>query len=46
MITFAHIGGVPVEELLLPSLTVAGAALMVARAWLMLRLRRRREPGK
>jgi hypothetical protein len=40
----AHIGGVPLEEIL-PSATGAGAGLLVARAWIMLRLRRRREPG-
>jgi hypothetical protein len=40
---FAHVGGVPVEEML-PSLTGAGAALLLARAWLMLHLRRLREP--
>jgi hypothetical protein len=40
----AHVGGVPVEEIL-PSVTGAGAALLLARAWLILRLRRRREPG-
>jgi hypothetical protein len=40
----AHVGGFPVEELL-PSATGAGAALLLARAWIMLRLRRRREPG-
>ena len=39
----AHMGGLPVEEVL-PSLGGAGAALAVARAWIMLRLRRRREP--
>jgi hypothetical protein len=39
----AHVGAVPVEEIL-PS--VAGAGLLLARAWLMLHLRRRREPGK
>jgi len=39
----AHIGGVPLEEIL-PSATGAGAGLVVARAWIMLRLRRRREP--
>ncbi len=38
----AHVGGVPVEELLL-SLTGAGGALLVARAWITLRLRRRRK---
>ena len=39
----AHVGGVPVEELLrvVPS---AGAGLLLARAWLTMRLRRQ-EPG-
>ena len=40
----AHVGGVPLEEVL-PSATAAGTGLMVARAWIMLRLKRRREPG-
>jgi hypothetical protein len=40
----AHLGGVPVEEIL-PSLTGGGAGLLLARAWIMLHLRRRREPG-
>ena len=40
----AHIGGVPLEEIL-PSASGAGAGLLVARAWIMLRLRRRRDPG-
>jgi hypothetical protein len=37
----AHIAGVPVEELLV-SVPSAGAGLMLAGAWIMLRLRRRR----
>jgi hypothetical protein len=37
----AHVGGVPVEELL-PMGAFAGGALVVARTWLLLRLRRRR----
>ncbi len=41
----AHVGGVPVEELL-PSVTGAGASLLLARAWLTLHLRRRRESGR
>jgi hypothetical protein len=41
----AHVGGVPVEELL-PSVTGAGAGLLLVRGWLALRLRRRREPGE
>jgi hypothetical protein len=40
----AHVGGVPLEELL-PMAPGAGAGLLLARAWLMMRLRRRREPG-
>ena len=41
----AHVAGVPVEELLLlMSASGAGAALLPARAWLRLRLRRRRAP--
>ncbi len=40
----AHVGGVPLEEIL-PSVTGAGAGLVAARAWIMLRVRRRREPG-
>jgi hypothetical protein len=40
----AHIGGVPVEEIL-PTLAAAGGVLLVARGRLMLRLRRRRRSG-
>jgi hypothetical protein len=36
----AHIAGVPLEELA-PSVAGAGAGLVVARAWLAQRLRRR-----
>lgn len=45
MIVIAHVGGVPLEEIL-PSVTGAGASLLLARAWIMLRLhlRRPREP--
>lgn len=39
----AHVGGVPLEEML-PSITGAGAGLLLARAWLSLHLRRRPEP--
>ena len=39
----AHVGGVPVEEIV-PTLAGTGTGLLIARAWLMLRLRRR-EPG-
>ena len=38
----AHVGGVPLEEML-PSLAGGAASLLVARGWMMLRLRRRRE---
>ena len=38
----AHVGGVPVEELL-PTLAGAGAALLIVRARLTLRVQRRRE---
>jgi hypothetical protein len=34
----AHVGGVPVEEIL-PSVTGAGAGLLLAPAWLILHLR-------
>ena len=37
----AHLGGVPVEEVLLPLLGGGSATLLVARAWLVSRLRRR-----
>jgi hypothetical protein len=35
----AHVGGVPVEELI-PTAAGAGTALLLARTWLALRLRR------
>jgi hypothetical protein len=38
----AHIGGVPLEELL-PAASGAGASLVLARGWVAMRLRRRRE---
>jgi hypothetical protein len=42
----AHVSGIPLEEML-PSLSGLGGALLLARAWLVLRLRldRRRERG-
>lgn len=41
----AHVAGVPVEELLLlVSANAAGAGVLLARAWLVLHARRRREP--
>jgi hypothetical protein len=39
----AHVGGMPVEEML-PALAGTGTGLVIARAWLALRLRRRRGP--
>jgi hypothetical protein len=41
----AHVGALPLEELL-PSATAAGTALLVARAWITLRLRRRSETDR
>ncbi len=40
----AHVGGVPLEEAL-PALAGTSTGLLAVRAWLMVRLRRRREPG-
>jgi hypothetical protein len=37
----AHVGGVPVEEIL-PTLAGTGTGLLVVRGWLTVRLRRRR----
>ena len=47
MIPLAHVGGLPVEELL-PALASTGGSLLAARAWLGHRLRRerRREAGR
>lgn len=39
VIPFGHVAGVPVEELL-PALGTTGASLLLARAWLAVRLRR------
>jgi hypothetical protein len=36
----AHIGGVPVEETLLPVISGMSTALVLARAWVASRLRR------
>jgi hypothetical protein len=44
VIALAHVAGVPVEELI-PMAAGAGAALVLARTWVSLRLRRRRRPG-
>jgi hypothetical protein len=40
----AHVGGMPVEEML-PALAGTGTGLVIARAWLALRVRRRRGSG-
>jgi hypothetical protein len=39
----AHVAGMPVEEML-PSVSGAGAVLVLARVWLVFHLRRR-DPG-
>ena len=39
MMVIAHVGGVPVEELV-PALAGTATGLLVARAWLALRMRR------
>jgi hypothetical protein len=44
-VIIAHVGPVPVEEIL-PTLAGTSTGVLVVRAWLMLRLRRRRNPGK
>jgi hypothetical protein len=41
----AHVGGVPLEEIL-PSIAGAGAGLLLTRAWLMLHLRRLQRTGE
>jgi len=47
MLLSAHVAGVPVEEILLPTLgTGAAASLLVARGWILVHVRRRREPEK
>ena len=40
----AHVGGVPLEELV-PALAGTGTGLLAVRAWIMLRVRRRQGPG-
>jgi hypothetical protein len=41
----AHLGSVPVEELL-PTLSSGAAGLLVARGWILVRTRRRRGPKR
>jgi hypothetical protein len=43
-VILAHVGGVPVEEML-PALAGAGAGLLIIRTRLTLRVQRRRERG-
>jgi len=38
----AHVGGVPVEEALLPLVSGIGAGLLMVRMWIASRIRRRR----
>ncbi len=45
MTLYAHVAGLPVEELLAPA-GGAGASLLLARAWLSVQRRRRRVPGR
>jgi len=40
----AHVGGVPVEETLLPLLSGMGVVLLLARAWIVSCVRRPRSP--
>jgi hypothetical protein len=40
-LVIAHVGGMPLEEAL-PSVVGAGGGMLLARAWLMLHLRRKR----
>ena len=42
---FAHVGGVPVEEML-PAAAGAGGALALARAYVWMALRRHRAPRR
>jgi hypothetical protein len=42
VIPLAHVGGLPLEELL-PAIAAPGASLLAARAWLNLQLRRHRD---
>jgi hypothetical protein len=40
-VILAHVAGVPVEELLIPSAAGSGTALLIARTWLAARRARR-----
>lgn len=46
MIPLAHVGGIPLEEML-PAMTTGGAAgLLAVRGWIIVRIRRRRGTGR
>jgi len=45
VIPFAHIGGVPVEELL-PWLAGPGTGLVMVRAWVAVKLRHQEDQGR
>jgi hypothetical protein len=45
MITFAHVAGLPLEEML-PTLAGTGTVLLLVRGWLTVHMRRPQEPGK
>lgn len=40
----AHVGGVPLEEAVLPLMSGIGAGLLMARVWIASRVRRPRSP--
>jgi hypothetical protein len=42
----AHVGGVPVEEILLPLVSGVGAGLLLARGWFVSRVRRPQSPRR
>ena len=41
----AHISGIPLEESVPPLAGATSGLLLLVRAWVMLNVRRRREPG-
>jgi hypothetical protein len=45
-VILAHVGGVPVEEMLIPSAAGSGTALLIARTWLSFRMTRRQERAR
>jgi hypothetical protein len=40
-VILAHVAGMPVEEMLIPSAAGSGTALLIARTWLSVRIARR-----